>query len=221
MVRPTRQANLVFGSQADLELALDSADDDGVQVELCDVHHARRTGAGVIATVGTEFQVFFRLSGDVETRAAVRVRPATRAAEVIAATTTERFQVMLRARPLTTATAMTGAGAMAVAAPVAGTEASPASAAPAGSTRPARTAAPLLAPSWLDALPPGVRDVFRHLAEHGTINEAEAIGLLGGPRPFRTFSVNFEQYVKQAPFVVHVEMASGGKCYKRGEPEGV
>ena len=197
VIRPTRQANLVFGGQAEIELVLESADEDGVQVELCDVHHARRTGAGVIATVSKELQVFFRLTGDVETRAAVRLRPASRAAEVIPAVTAERFQVLLRARPAVTV------------APV------PA-AAPA---RPARTAKPPAPPAWLELLPDGVREVFRHLADHGSINEAEATRLLGGPRQFRAFSRDLDRYRVQAPFAVRVETASGTKCYVRGEPE--
>lgn len=197
VIRPAKQSNLVFGSQAEIELALDGADEDGVQVELCDVHHARRTGAGVVATVDKEFQVFFRLTGDVETRAAVRLRPASRSTEVIPAITAERFQVILRARPN-----------VQVALP---TAESP--------TRTARTARPPAPPAWLELFPDGVREVFRHLADHGSINEAEATRLLGGPRQFRAFSRDLDKYRVQAPFAVRIEVASGTKCYVRGEPE--
>jgi hypothetical protein len=137
VIRTAKQANLVYGGRAEVELALESADDEAVQVELCDVHHARRTGAGVIATVDQEFQVFFRLTGDAETRAAVRLRPATRSLDVVPAVTTERFQIVLRARP----------------APVV---------APPPSTPPPRPAAQ---PGWLADLPEGVRAVFRHLID--------------------------------------------------------
>ncbi|MBP6846095.1 MAG: BREX-6 system phosphatase PglZ [Kofleriaceae bacterium] len=191
VIRTAKQANLVYGGRAEVELALESADDEAVQVELCDVHHARRTGAGVIATVDQEFQVFFRLTGDAETRAAVRLRPATRSLDVVPAVTTERFQIVLRARP----------------APVV---------APPPSTPPPRPAAQ---PDWLADLPEGVRAVFRHLIDHGSINEAEATQLLGGPRQFRTFSRDLDQYRLRAPFAIRVEVASGTKCYVRGEPE--
>jgi hypothetical protein len=202
VVRPTKQTNLVYGSSAEIELALEGADEAGVQVELCDVHHARRTGAGVVATVGKEFRVFFRLTGDVETRAAVRLRPASRVTEVTPAVTAERFQVILRARPVV------AVASPPVASPGASGDPSP---------RAARTTIP---PAWLDKLPAGVRDVFRHLADHGSINEEEATRLLGGPRQFRAFSRDLDTYRVQAPFGIRVEVTTGTKCYVRGEPEG-
>ena len=197
VIRPAKHSNLIFGSQAEMELAFEGADEAGVQVELCDVHHARRTGAGVIATVSKEFQVFFRMTGDVETRAAVRVRSASRATEVTPAVTAERFQVILRSR---------------TAVPV-DPSSSPSSSPPAARSQPAVPA------GWLEALPAGVREVFRHLADHGSINEAEATHLLGGPRQFRAFSRDLDKYRIQAPFAVRIEVASGTKCYVRGEPE--
>jgi hypothetical protein len=198
VVRPTKQTNLVYGSGAKVELIIDGADDEDVNVELCDVHHADRSGGGVIATVGKEFRVFFRLSGDVETRAAVRLRPANRVADVTPAVTAERFQVILRARPVAVAEV-------------------PAPAASEAAPRAARTTIP---PTWLDKLPAGVREVFRHLADHGTINEEEATRLLGGPRQFRAFSRDLDTYRVQAPFGIRVEVSTGTKCYVRGEPEG-
>ena len=196
-IRPTKQTNLVYGSGAELELALEGADDDGVQLELCDVHHARRAGAGVVATVGQEFQVFFRLSGDVETRAAVRLRSVSKTNDVRPTVTTERFQVILHTRPAAVAPVTVKAVAAA---------------------RPARTTTP---PSWLDSLPAGIRDVFRHLNDHGSINEAEATQLLGGPRQFRAFSRDLDKYRQQAPFGIRIEVASGTKCYVRGDAENL
>ena len=191
VIRTTKQANLVYGARAEIELAIESADDDAVQVELCDVHHARRTGAGVIATVDQAFQLFFRLTGEVEARAAVRVRAATRALEVEPAVTSERFQIVLPARPVVTAAAVTAT--------------------------PRPTAPP--PPDWLAELPEGVRAVFQHLIAHGSINEAEATQKLGGPRQYRAFSRALDQYRLRAPFAIRIEMASGTKCYVRGEPE--
>ncbi len=188
VVQPTKQTNLVYGSSAEIELALDCADEVGVQVELCDVHHARRTGAGVVATVGKEFRVFFRLAGDVESRAAVRLRSASRVAEVTPGVTAERFQVIMRTRPVVVVT-------------------SPAVVPAASDT------------SWLDKLPTGVRAVFRQLAEYGSINEAEATRLLGGPRQFRAFSRDLDTYRVQAPFGIRVEVTTGTKCYVRTKLE--
>ena len=70
-----------------------------------------------------------------------------------------------------------------------------------------------------EATEPKLRFVLLMRADHGTINEAEATKLLGGPRQHRAFSRDLDTYRAQLPFAVRVEMASGGKCYKRGEPE--
>jgi len=51
VVRPARQTNLAFGTQPEVELALDCELAEAIQLELCDVHHARRAGAGVTRAV--------------------------------------------------------------------------------------------------------------------------------------------------------------------------
>ena len=213
VVQPTKQTNLVYGSSAEIELALDSADEVGVQVELCDVHHARRTGAGVIATVGKEFRVFFRLTGDIENRVAVRLRPASRVSEVTPAVTAERFQVIMRARPVVAESSSSVASSRAREATRGGGE-SGGSAVGEGDGKVPQSI------SWLDKLPAGVRDVFRQLADHGSINEAEATRLLGGPRQFRAFSRDLDGYRVQAPFGIRVEVITGTKCYVRTKSEG-
>jgi len=72
--------------------------------------------------------------------------------------------------------------------------------------------------AWLHNLPEGgVRDVFRHLLAHGSINEAEATRLLGGPRQFRKFSRDLLDFMAVAPFRVRVAVSSGTKVYVRGE----
>lgn len=76
---------------------------------------------------------------------------------------------------------------------------------------------PPVAPSWLDGLPDGVQKVFRHLAEHGSINEIEATALLGGARQFRNFSLNLDDYRRRAPFAVRIDMSAGIKTFVRGE----
>nr|HPH69563.1 BREX-6 system phosphatase PglZ [Kofleriaceae bacterium] len=212
VVQPTKQTNLVYGSSAEIELALESADEAGVHVELCDVHHARRTGAGVVATVGKEFRVFFRLTGDVESRAAVRLRPASRVTEVTPGVTKERFQVILRARPVVVEPPPS---AVAAAGPRDATRGGGESGGSAVGKVPRS-----VPPPWLEQLPAGVRDVFRQLADHGSINEEEATRLLGGPRQFRAFSRDLDTYRVQAPFGIRIEVTTGTKCYIRGELEG-
>src|SRR5690606_2518944 len=82
---------------------------------------------------------------------------------------------------------------------------------------PAPQVATVVADAWLLELPEGgVREVFRHLAVHGSVNEAEATRMLGGGRQFRNFSRRFEEYARRAPFSAHVKTVSGTKCYVRG-----
>lgn len=72
--------------------------------------------------------------------------------------------------------------------------------------------------SWLLELPEGgVRDVFRHLDAHGSINEAEATRMLGGARQYRAFCRDVEELMKVAPFRVLVDVSSGAKCHVRVE----
>ena len=69
---------------------------------------------------------------------------------------------------------------------------------------------------WLeDFADAGVRDVFRHIARFGGINESDATRMLGGPRQFRRFSRQFDKYAEQAPFGVRVDTTSGQKRYVR------
>jgi hypothetical protein len=70
-------------------------------------------------------------------------------------------------------------------------------------------------PEWLLTIPEPARHVFRHIAEHGVVNEAEATRLLGGARYFRQFSLEFDTY--RCPFRVRIDMSAGIKCYVRDE----
>jgi hypothetical protein len=178
------QAQLSYGSRAEIELALEAVEGTDVAVEVCDVHSARFANGAIYATLDHELTVYFRLSGNVEERVPIRVRHATRSAAVQPFVTDERFQVVLRTR------------------------------APAALPLTPTPAAP---PAWLDALPDGVREVFRHIADHGTINEAEATKLLGGPRQFRNFSLHLDEYRRRAPFAVRIDTSAGIKSYLKGE----
>ena len=67
---------------------------------------------------------------------------------------------------------------------------------------------------WQDSFTDdGVRKVFLHLQQHGSITEAELNQMLGSPRQVRRFSVNFEEYLKQVPFLVKIETVGSGKRY--------
>jgi hypothetical protein len=192
-VRATGQASLSSGGRSEIELTLEAAEGVDVQVEVRDIHHARPTPAGLLATVEEPFQIYFQLTGDTEERVPVRLRHAARGSEVTPAITTDRFQVVLRTRPVT-----------------------PAAAAPASAVTP-RPAPPAADPEWLEAMQAGVRAVFRHLMLHGSINEEEATRLLGGARQFRAFSRGIDEHARRAPFVVRTEMRAGTKCYVRGD----
>lgn len=73
--------------------------------------------------------------------------------------------------------------------------------------------------TWVDGLADaGVRRVFTHLAEHGSITEAEVTTFLGSPRAFRRFSLDFDDHLKKVPFKVRIEGAADGKRYvKEGD----
>lgn len=69
--------------------------------------------------------------------------------------------------------------------------------------------------AWLLEIPDPDRSVFRHLADHGSINEVEATQMLGGARQFRRFSVKIEEQLARVPFKVRIEMSGDMKCYVR------
>ncbi|MCU0565449.1 MAG: BREX-6 system phosphatase PglZ [Oculatellaceae cyanobacterium Prado106] len=68
--------------------------------------------------------------------------------------------------------------------------------------------------NWQDSFADeGVRQVFLHLQKHGSITESELNQMLGNPRQVRRFAVNFEEYLKQVPFLVKIETVGSGKRY--------
>lgn len=71
---------------------------------------------------------------------------------------------------------------------------------------------------WADAIADeGIRTVFRHIEKHGAITEPEVTGLLGSPRAFRRFSLEFEDHLAKLPFRVRIETGESGKRYVREE----
>ncbi len=67
---------------------------------------------------------------------------------------------------------------------------------------------------WLEALPTGgVRQIFEHLAAHGTVTESEAIAMLGNARKARRFARTFDDHVALVPFDVRIDVIGGVKRY--------
>jgi chromosome segregation ATPase len=62
----------------------------------------------------------------------------------------------------------------------------------------------------------GIRAVFMHLHEYGSLTEAELTQMLeGNPRKARQFALKFDEYLMQVPFEARVEVGSNGKRYIR------
>lgn len=89
--------------------------------------------------------------------------------------------------------------------------------APAPAKGPAPASIPPPAPEgWAGTIADeGIRKVFLHIEKHGAITEPEVTGLLGSPRAFRRFSLEFESHLPKLPFKVRIETAEGGKRYVR------
>ncbi len=68
-------------------------------------------------------------------------------------------------------------------------------------------------PDWSLPMEEGVRAIFVHLAQHGSITESEATAMLKGARAFRKFSLEFEQHAERVPFKIRIETGGDGKRY--------
>lgn len=58
-----------------------------------------------------------------------------------------------------------------------------------------------------------IDNVFKHIDKYGSITEQELTTMLGSPRQVRLFSSKLEQYLKQLPFTVQIEVTTTGKRY--------
>lgn len=185
-VEAQAQSTLDFGSPREIELAVRVPEHAGAQVELCQVRGRATLHGGVIrATVGEPFELFFRLAGGSEARVQVELHHPSADAEVTPCQPASRFAVRA-IRLLSTA------------------QATPTLAAAESSA------------GWLEQLPAGgVRQVFEHLAAHGTVTEGEAAEMLGGARGLRRFARQFEHHAQQAPFDVRIDVVAGVKRYVR------
>lgn len=69
---------------------------------------------------------------------------------------------------------------------------------------------------WADHITDeGIRRVFLHIEKHRAITEPEVTQMLGSPRAFRRFSLEFDSHLARLPFRVRIEAAEGGKRYVR------
>jgi len=76
---------------------------------------------------------------------------------------------------------------------------------------------PAGAESWSDGFDDAdVVRVLRHIQQHGSISEAEVVGMVGGGRKARRFAAAFDGYLERVPFEMFVEVAASGKRYVRG-----
>ncbi|ADG68897.1 PglZ domain protein [Planctopirus limnophila DSM 3776] len=89
--------SLDFASIFELDLALRVLDSPDVRVELCEIRGGARLSSGtVIATVGEEFELFFRLAGGTDSRVSVELYHPSREASVEPCALKERFDVVRR-----------------------------------------------------------------------------------------------------------------------------
>jgi hypothetical protein len=186
-VEVAAQTTLDFGGSKEVELALRVPNAPDLVVELCQTRGgARLKRSSLYVAVGSEFEVFFRLSGNSDARASVELFHPSAVVEVTPFVLDQRFAVT----PTRQAT---------------GTASQPAPA-------PAESASE----DWLTQLPEGgVRQLFQHLATHGAVTEAEAAGMLGGQRGLRRFARQFEALAARAPFDVRILVVAGVKRYVR------
>lgn len=89
--------SLDFASIFELDLALRVPESTEVRVELCEVRGGARLSSGtVIADVGAEFELFFRLTGAASSRVSIELYHPSREASVEPCTLKERFDVVGR-----------------------------------------------------------------------------------------------------------------------------
>lgn len=180
------QNSLAFSVPKTVQLLLKAEDAEGVDVELAHAGAPAVVAQGaLVAPVGPEFELFFRLHGSRPQRVAVRLEPLQSGVQVRNAATTERFSV-----------AVSAAGRESPPVPSAGQSGS----------------GDRWLNAYEDA---GVRQVFAHLHAHGSLTELEAGQMLGGPRAARRFALAFDEHAAKAPFVVRVDTTSGVKRYVR------
>jgi hypothetical protein len=186
----TAPGTLEFATTRAVDVAFRAPDREGVRVILKDV-----TGPAKLKTGGLEVpvgegwsEVFFGLEGPADDRVRIEVYHADNIEKVRGAYPEPWYSVSGTSR---------GGLSASAAAPAAMTPS------PSG---------------WADTIgDEGLRKVFLHIAKHGVVTEPEVTNLLGSPRAFRRFSLEFDQHLEKLPFRVRIETGEGGKRYVREE----
>ena len=178
---------LGFVAAGSVDLALRAVDRTSVRAVLKDKAGPAELKAGRLQVpVGeTWSEVFFGLEGPSDERVRVEVFHAENLAKVQAASPEQWYSV--------SGWSIGGAKPTAAAAPTAQTSA-----------------------TWADNITDeGIRRVFLHIEKHRAITEPEVTQMLGSPRAFRRFSLEFDSHLAKLPFRVRIEAAEGGKRYVR------
>ncbi len=186
-VMPTGPQAGLFGGAESVELGLRPQDPArSLVVVPCQTRPEGHLHGSVIhAPVGKEIELFFRVQGPEQGRQQVELHHTGAAVDVEPCTVAGRFAVEVLG--------------------LAASEQTGEAEGPASDKM-----------AWLSEFDDeGVRDVFRHLAEHGNLTESEAAKMVGGPRALRRFSRNFETYRQRLPFNARIETVAGVKRYVR------
>jgi hypothetical protein len=216
-LEPDDQATLVYIGPTELELSLRVPEAPEVAVELRSVRGgARLAGGAIVAPLNSDFELFFHLSGPTDARVLVEVYHPTAVADVLPCVAPDRYAVHA-VNPREPTPHPNGPTPESMAPPDGHLRKS---ASAVKSTDPAPDVAaapkPTPEPEWLRALPEGgIRRVFAHIAEHGTLSETDVAALLGAPRHLRTFALKFKEYAAKAPFDVRVDTVDNLRIYVR------
>ncbi|TVQ93964.1 MAG: BREX-6 system phosphatase PglZ [Deltaproteobacteria bacterium] len=187
------QGQLGFGGTSQVELALRVIDGEGVSVELCHVRDgAELRGGAIVAKVGRDFEVFFKLTAQVEQRVRVALHHPGGVIEVAAHEVEQRFDVLAIPLPAEEGTE--------------GDDRVP---------KPPPAERPTSDKGWLDAFEGGTRQFLEHLAAHGTVTETELGTMLGSPRKARALARQIEAIAAKVPFGIKISNVAGVKHYVR------
>jgi hypothetical protein len=179
------QGALDFGSAREIELSLRAVDAVDVQVELCQTRGKARLDSGAVQAVVGES---FELFFRLSGATDARARVELHHTGAITAVQSCSPDVYFTVAAFRSSSAMASSSAV-----------------PSSSRE-----------EWLQELPDGgVRQVFAHLAAHGTLTEQEAAVMVGGARGLRRFALEFDMWVQKAPWGVRIDVVSGVKRYVR------
>lgn len=189
-IRVERLGALSLGYQdaEEVSTVVRAVDAPSVVVRIEQVIRGGRVDAGrLLAVVGEEAEVFVTLRGPSGMRVQLEVAHVERAAALEPARTRE----FLNVQP-----SRLGESAVPATSPT-----------PNDASRTAR---------WLDGIDDeGARAVLAHLAEHGSVSEAEVVRMCGSTRRMRSFSLALDKWLPMLPFGVRVETAATGKRWVR------